>query len=133
MTADKSPEAHAGEHRATGTAGLLWAWLGPATVWFIYLNVQYALVHLACTTQIVWPMHVVTVLALAGTVSGGTLGLQRWRSGARSPARQAGEPGPAERERRRLLAGMSVALSALFTILVVMQWLPAMIFHPCQQ
>jgi hypothetical protein len=45
----------------------------------------------------------------------------------------AGDAGPAEMQRLRFLAIMSVALSALFTVLIVMQWLPIVMFHPCQQ
>lgn len=124
--ADESPLPGAHEERAP-----VLQWIGmflPAAVFFVRLQVGYLLVPWSCTTQQhYWP-HVVGIaavlLALAGTMAA-------WRTWMRAGHEVPGEGG-GSLPRTRLLGAMGLGMGALFTLILVAQWIAAFFIGTCQ-
>lgn len=110
--------------RAGREVALLWAALlsGPVT-WAAAFNLDYALVRVACAKDTMLPLHLVTLGALAVVLAGGAVAWTRWRRLDR------GEGGAADRA--RFMAIVALLSSLLFGGLLVAQWIPKLVLHPC--
>ena len=92
------------------------------------LELAYALVHSACRLGNRLPLHAVHAASLALALVGCLTAWRTWRAaGIEWPADVAGPPA-----RTRFLAGLGVATSALFALVLVAQWIPSFVLSPCQ-
>jgi hypothetical protein len=107
----------------------LWAGLLlPPLAFLINLEVAYALVPVACSSQNALPVHLVHLTCLILTLLGGIIA---WRSWQRIGATWPGEEGGAV-ARSRFMAGTGVLSSVLFALVIVAQWIPSFLLNPCQ-
>jgi hypothetical protein len=92
------------------------------------LEIAYALVHPACRLGNRLPLHAVHAGAVVFALAGLLTAWRIWRAeGVEWPA-YAGGP----LARTRFLAGLGVATSALFLLVLVAQWIPSFVLSPCQ-
>jgi cytochrome c biogenesis factor len=124
MTVDpRTPVPDAPEIRA------LWAGVLLAPVAFLLnLELAYAVVPHACSSQNRLPVHLVHLVCLLIALVGGAFALRSWRS--------CGETWPGEEggavSRSRFMAGLGLLLSVLFALVIVAQWIPSFVLSPCQ-
>jgi hypothetical protein len=106
-------------------------WIGvlvPPIVFLIDLEVAYALVPTACSTQNRLPVHLVHLACLLLVLFSWLMVRRCWKaSGATWAAEQGGPLGSS-----RFLAGIGVLMSALFALVILAMWLPSFILDPCQ-
>jgi hypothetical protein len=113
------------------TRGLveLWASLlvGPIAA-LTQLESNYALVLWACNNGQIWPLHLVSFVALLVTVLSGFVAYRNWRQ-----VQQAEEDAEGPIGRGRLMCGIGVLVSSLMSLVILAQWLPTFIYGPCQR
>ena len=109
--------------------GELWAGVlvGP-TAMLLQLQINYALVLWACATGRTWPLHLVSAIALLVTVVAGFLAYRIWRRLAALH-----EDGGGTLARSRFMAAVGILISLLMAAVIVAQWLPIFIHHPCER
>ena len=121
-------------HRATGAVadrGAIPVWagfIGAPLLWMSHLTLTYMLVPWVCTTQKHWVGHLVTLLFAAGGVWFCYLCWREWRHVG------GGEPGSGEDPpvgRTRFAAVIGLLSSALFTLIIIAEHIPAFILNPC--
>ncbi|HMC54195.1 MAG TPA: hypothetical protein VKH19_03410 [Gemmatimonadaceae bacterium] len=102
--------------------------LAPPAIVFFQQQVSYALVSWSCSHARVL-VHVPTIVALLLL---GLVALASWRLlgdvGARSPGDERSSDA-----RGRFMAACSLTLCAFALLLIIAQWLPAAVLHPCQR
>lgn len=122
-------------HRAAagfaGEPGPISLWTGvlaaPAA-FLLNLGVSYLLVTLGCETATPW-LHLSSLVAFLLAAGGGSLAWRDWRrSGREWPG-----DGGSVLARSRFLAVLGLMTSALFTLLVLAQWLAVPFLGPCRQ
>lgn len=98
----------------------LWAanLLGPAAV-LLGMELGYAFVRPACASGSLAPVHAAFALVLCLALGAGAAGWREWRRAELS-------------ERSRFLATVGVMLSALSTLVILLQWAANLFLHPCQ-
>jgi hypothetical protein len=108
--------------------GELWAGVlvGP-TAMLLQLEINYALVLWACATGHTWPLHVVSLLALLATIVAGVLAYGVWFR--MNTDEDSGGP----LARSRFMAAVGILISLLMAAVIVAQWLPVFIHHPCER
>jgi hypothetical protein len=122
-------QANAAEDLKSGAGvGELWAGLlvGPTSM-LMQLEINYALVLWSCATGHTWPLHLVSVFALLVTVLAGFLAYRIWRR----LATDEDSGGPLARS--RFMAAVGILISLLMVAVIVAQWLPVFIHHPCER
>jgi hypothetical protein len=114
--------------KAGAGVGELWAGVlvGPMAM-LIQLQTNYALVPWACGTGHTWPLHVVSLLALLVTIVAGVLAYSVW-----FPLNTQEDSG-GTLARSRFMAAVGVLISLLMALVIVAQWLPIFINHPCER
>lgn len=123
MQADAAADLKAGAGIGELWAGVL---VGP-TAMLLQLEANYALVLWSCATGHTWPLHLVSVLALLVTVVAGLLAYRVW---GRVTANEDGG-GPVARS--RFMAAVGILISLLMCGVIVAQWIPVFIHHPCER
>src|SRR4051812_20289274 len=88
---------------------------------------NYALVPIACHRGLHWPLHVLSVLALALAVAGVAMAARDW---LRHDGSMEGMETPG---RSRFMALLAMALSAFLVLLIVAQAIAQFFFDPCQR
>jgi hypothetical protein len=124
MTADPRTDVpDAAELRA------LWAgFLLAPTAFLLNLELAYALVPTACSSQNRLLVHMVHLGCLLIALTGGFFARRLWRScGETWPGEEGGRV-----SRSRFMAGIGLLLSALFVLVIVAQWIPSLVLNPCQ-
>jgi hypothetical protein len=107
----------------------LWVGLLLAPIAFlINLEVAYAFVPAACSTRNELPVHLTHLVCLMLTLVGL---LTAWRSWKLTGSTWPGEEGD-PLARSRFMAGVGLLVSAMFTLVIVAQWIPSLILDPCQ-
>jgi hypothetical protein len=102
--------------------------LVPPIAFLIDLEAAYALVPTACSTRNPLLVHLVHLACLLLVVFAWVTAWRCWKAtGSTWPAEEGGPLG-----RSRLLAGIGVLMSALFTLVILAMWLPSFILDPCQ-
>jgi hypothetical protein len=105
-------------------AGLL---LAPAA-FLLNLEVAYALVPTACSSQNRLLLHLVHLVCLLMAGTGGVLAWHAWKArGETWPGDEGGRTG-----RSRFMAGVGLLLSTLFVLVILAQWIPSFVLNPCQ-
>ena len=90
----------------------------------------YAVIDITCRTgsHDLALLHVVRAATLLVVLSAGFVAWRQWQAvGVEHPG-----DGGSRRTRTRLLAWVGVGASALFSLVVIAQWLPAFFLSPCQ-
>jgi len=108
----------------------LWAGLlvGPIAV-LVQLEANYALVLWACANNRTWLLHLVSLLALVTTVIVGALSFNNWRRlGSQYSEDEAGAV-----PRSRFMSLVGILVSALMLLVIIAQWIPILIFRPCER
>lgn len=105
------------------------ALLAPPIAWFTALNAGYFMVSWACGSEKgLLAMHLVLLGTLGIAIGAGLTARGEWRkSGSEWP----GESG-APLERRRFLSVLGLMGAVLFSLLILAQWLAAVILGPCE-
>ena len=106
-------------------------WIGlllPPAAFLLNLELAYALVPTACSTNNLLLVHVVHLVCLALAGFGGLTALRYWRrSGATWPGGQGGRL-----SRTRFMSGIGLLLGLLFALVILAQWIPSLMLNPCQ-
>lgn len=118
----------AADLKAGAGVGELWAGVlvGP-TAMLLQLEANYALVLWSCATGHTWPLHLVSLVALLATVVAGLLAYRVW---TRVTATE-DSGGPVARS--RFMAAVGILISLLMCAVIVAQWIPVFIHHPCER
>jgi hypothetical protein len=98
------------------------------TVWFLHLEVSFALAPLACSGQGKHVIHVVTIMCLALTAVAAVMSWDQWN---RLEPEVTGQSNQAI-VRRRAMALSGIALSCLFFLVIVAQSLPSLMMAGCE-
>ena len=108
--------------------GELWAGVlvGP-TAMLVQLEANYGLVLWSCATGKTWPLHLISLLALLVTVVAGLLAHRVWQR-VRAHEDSGGPVG-----RSRFMAAVGIMISLLMCAVIVAQWIPVFIHHPCER
>ena len=102
--------------------------IAPPAIVFFQQQVSYGLVSWACSRA--RPLvHLPTIVAL---VLLGLVALSSWRVLSEVGVRAPGDERSSD-ARGRFMAVCSLTLSAFALLLIIAQWLPAAILHPCQR
>ncbi|HEU4563841.1 MAG TPA: hypothetical protein VFS05_04290 [Gemmatimonadaceae bacterium] len=127
MTSDASAERAPGTSRRESVA----EWYGvlaPPLAVLVHMNVIYPLVERACITGSRLALWIVPLVFLAIAISGGLVSLGVWR--------RAGSEWPGDHRealgRERLLAVVGMLGAALFSAIILWQWIATFILSPCQ-
>lgn len=109
--------------------GALWTGvlLAPAAA-LANLMLAYLAVRGGCLRDNPLPVHLVHAAFLLVALGGVFLAWRMWLAEGREWPGEGG--GPVARS--RFLAGVGLAGSALFALVIVAQWLPTFTLHPCQ-
>ena len=110
-----------------GTRALWFAMLVPPSVALLHLQFSYMLNHIACDVRSKIGLHLFTLLCLVLVVIAGLLGRREWVAfGSLPPGEDSGPFGS-----RRLMALLAMIGAAIFTYLIIAQWLPNVMMPPC--
>lgn len=113
--------------RERGSALLWFAVVGAPAAWFLSLAGSFFLVPWACHDRAA-VIPLVSLAALLVCVAAGLAAWRLWRDTGLRPPGKDGGPLP----RTRLMASVGMAISALFTIVVLVQGLAGLLISPCQ-
>lgn len=114
--------------RSKRALALIWfAFLVGPVVWFLGLNVDYALVRLACAESNSLPLHAVTLVSLALVAVGGVVAWREWGKAGRQPPGEGGS----EVARTRFMCAIGLFGSALFAVVIIAQWAGKLFLNPC--
>ena len=108
-------------------AALWFAMLAGPAAWMLGLNLDYALVRVACARHTTLPLHGVTLATLALAAAGGWVAWREWRRVG------GGWPGEAwgPEARSRFMAVMGMLAAAFFGLVIVAQWVSKLFLNPC--
>jgi hypothetical protein len=107
----------------------LWTGLLLAPAAFLAnLEFGYLAVRLGCVGDTVVPLHLIHAVCLLAAAGGGLVAWRIWQ------ATGAGWPGAGGEgsDRTRFMAALGLAVSVLFGVAIVAQWIPTFTLHPCQ-
>jgi uncharacterized membrane protein YidH (DUF202 family) len=109
---------------------VLWAGLlASPTAALLQIGINYAIVPGACWSGREWPLHLVSLLALAAAVGGGLLSRRNWRrAGARWQPDEGGVM-----PRSSFMAAVGMLVSALSALLIVAQWIAVFVHSTCER
>jgi hypothetical protein len=102
--------------------------VGTPLIWFVQMELAYALVPTACHDRSTLIEHVSFVVALVLVALGGwsSYGIYRLAEAAREGTKTFGPEG-----RAKFLGLVGVMVSAFMFLLIAAQWLPVFLVHPC--
>lgn len=124
------PAATAAGERFTQPRGLARLWYGVlagAAAWKLQLVVNYALVPYACWQRAEWMNHGASLATLLLAASGAWVAWGSWReTGGGTDTAHGGAAG-----RSRFMALSGMALSGLFVLLILGQWIPNLLLGAC--
>ncbi|HEX2191350.1 MAG TPA: hypothetical protein VHG51_20735 [Longimicrobiaceae bacterium] len=124
------PSATAAEERFTQPRGLARLWyavLVGAAAWKLQLVVNYALVPYACWQRAEWMLHVASFVPMLLAATGGWVGWKIWKETGEGTDTALGGP----EGRSRFMALSAMALSALFVLVILGQWIPDLLLGAC--
>lgn len=105
-------------------------WTGmllPPIVWALQLQTIYLLSEYACVTGNRMPIHITSAVSILISLAGGFIAWRAWQTvGAEWPDASSGSV-----PRIRFMAVLGMLGCALFTLLIIAQWLPSILGVPC--
>jgi hypothetical protein len=107
---------------------LWWGILIGPLAWATDLGISYPIEQSLCRFNQAWGFHAITVCALALAVSGVLVARRELALVPRVP----GEERPRPIARSRFMAQLGIALSVLFIIVILGEWVPKLGINPCQ-
>jgi NhaP-type Na+/H+ or K+/H+ antiporter len=108
---------------------VLWAGvLLPPIVWAIQMEINYALVRRACSTERNLALYAVTIMALALTLVSTLISWSTWRKSGMGWPSEAADA----RTRKSFLSVLGLLSSAMFFLVILAQGIATVFFHPCQ-
>ena len=110
-----------------GIAALWFAVLAGPAAWMLGLNVQYAMVRLACAKTAMLPLHLLSLATLLLAAAGGVVAWREWR---RTGREWPGE-GPGALPRSRFMVALGLLSSPLFALVILAQWVASLFLNPC--
>lgn len=120
------------EEESDRTGSLVWLWAGllVAPMAFLFnLQANYTLTQKLCPEERISLLHIVTLIFLLMAALGGLIAWRSWK--------RAGSIWPDESEERivrnRFMAIVGLMISALCLLGIIAQWIPQLIFSPCQR
>jgi hypothetical protein len=110
----------------------LWiGFLGPAVLWGIQLQLNYALVPWVCVHgRAFFVLHLSTLFFFILTASGGAMCARFWKTPLRKDDLASSE---AVEKRSRFMAMVGMMMAALFALLILAQGCANFFINPCQQ
>jgi hypothetical protein len=120
-TATQAPHRH-------GNVSYWIALLLPAAAWLLQLQSNYALVQLACASGSLLVLHVSSLLFLSASLLGGVIAMRDWRRAGR---KWPGGEDSGLSASHRTMAVLALMSSALFSLVIIAQWLPVLFIDPC--
>lgn len=127
MTAEARGERAAGTSRRENVAQWYGVLVPPLAV-LVHMNVIYPLVDVTCVSGARLPLYIVPLIFLAISVSGGIVSWGVWRrAGSEWPGDHREELG-----RERLMAVVGMLGAALFSAIILWQWIATFMLSPCQ-
>ena len=112
--------------------GIVWLWFGmlaPPLAFLLNLQLSYMLVWQACVMGQHLLLHLVPVGTLLLAVGGGVSAWYNWRRTGCTESTEAAGVLP----RSHFMAATGLLASGLFILVIVAQWLPNVLLHPCQR
>lgn len=110
-----------------GLAALWYGLLAGAVAWKLQLVVNYAVVPYACWNRVEFLNHAASFATLALALSGCWVAWRTWRRmGTSDDLEMGGVVG-----RSRFMAVGGLALSGMFALLILGQWLPNLMLSAC--
>lgn len=110
-----------------GIAALWFAVLAGPIAWMLGLNLDYALVRVACARSTMLPLHLVSLLTLVLALAGGWIAWREWR--------RAGEEWPGEGAgtlpRSRFMVVLGLMGAPFFALVILAQWVSKLFLNPC--
>ena len=107
---------------------LWWGILIGPLAWATDLGISYPIAHLLCEFNDGWGLYAITVCMLALAASGALVARHELALVPLAP----GEKLPRPMERSRFMAQLGIALSVLFIIVILAEWVPKLGMSPCQ-
>ena len=108
-------------------------WLGitlPAMAMLVNVGLGYSLATWSCGDKSQWALHATSAVLLLIALAAGLVALREWRRGDdRNGVMPDDRPDAVART--RFLGGMGVASSALFSWIIIAQWLANVFLGPC--
>jgi hypothetical protein len=126
VTADPHGERYFSKRR-----GLVSLWGGvllPPAAFLLNLQVAYAVVAVTCARAAPW-VHVTSALLFVLALVGGAIAYSQWRRSGGGPPGDGGNV----LDRSRFLAAVGGMGSALFSLIILMQWVALLLLPPCGQ
>ena len=114
-------------HEPRGLAALWYGLLIGAVAWKLQLVVNYAVVPYACWNRVEFVNHAASFAMLALALSGCWVAWGSWKKTGEGTDMEMG--GVVGRSRFMALGGM--ALSGLFALMILGQWIPNLVLSPC--
>lgn len=110
-----------------GIAVLWFVVLAGPVAWMLGLNVEYALVRVACAKGSMLYLHLPSLATLLLAVAGGAVGWREWRRAGREwPGEEGGTL-----SRTRFMLALGVLGSGLFGLTILAQWVTKLFLDPC--
>src|SRR4051794_34436896 len=101
--------------------------LGGPVAWGAQLQVVYALAPWACEGGPPATLHLLTAACLCGSLGGGWVAWNNWKSAGGWPSATDAPP----LGRARLMAALGLMTASLFSVVIVAQWLAVLMLDPC--
>lgn len=109
--------------------GLWTGLLGPPIVWLLHFQIIYSLVGYVCEAHSHASIHIVSVLTIVITIGCGLISWKLLRPAP--PSNSLTEPDETIPARPRFMAQMGLMSSALFTLVMIAQWIASFMIDPC--
>jgi hypothetical protein len=110
-----------------GVLGLWYGLLGGPVAWLLGLQADYSLVRLACAKGTMLPLHLVSLATLLIALGAAAVA---WRDWQRAGPEWPGEGGGVL-DRSRFMAAIGLGAGALFSLVILAQWLAKLFLDPC--
>lgn len=118
---DATTEHHHGQHERVSGLRLAYALFGGILAWLTHLIGQTALNGWVCRTGQLWPMHAITAVTLLAVLHALWVG---WRVGHRAGDTQ-------HLDAARFLGSLAVVVNLFNAAMIVAEWAPVVVLHPC--
>jgi uncharacterized membrane protein YfcA len=113
-------------------SGQFWLWIGlllPPIIWSVQLETVYLLTDYGCATANFLPSHIASAIALILSVLGGLISWHNWMKTGGEWKSEKAEP----ISRSSFIAILGVLTGALFSLIILAQWLPTILGVPCDK